>query len=166
MPPATQPVELNFYETAVDQNLPGVTDAVAKSTDAGFGVYLGIVIGGVMVIAALMVFLYLIWAGIDWITAGGDQSKIGKARDKITQSIIGIIVLAASFAIFGLVQDFLGLSILKWEVPASVTRSTRTNSTLPSTAAEKRAREIEQETQGKTLSPLERLLGIGTRVKE
>lgn len=62
-----------------------------------------------LAIAALLVFFYLIWGGIEWITSGGDKGKTEKARDKITASIIGLIILAASWAIIQIVLRFLGV---------------------------------------------------------
>ncbi len=64
----------------------------------------------VMVIAAILVFLYLIWGGIEWITSGGDKSKTEGARNKITAAVIGLIVLAASYAVLQLALNFLGFS--------------------------------------------------------
>lgn len=66
------------------------------------------VLSFVMVIAALLVFLYLIMGGIEWITSGGDKSKTESARNKITGAVIGLIVLAASYAILLIVLNFLG----------------------------------------------------------
>lgn len=63
----------------------------------------------VMVIAALLVFLYLIWGGIEWITSGGDKGKTESARNKITAAVIGLIVVAASYAILQLALTFLGV---------------------------------------------------------
>jgi len=83
------------------------------SSNSTFGEYLSSIFSGIMTIAVLMVLLYLIWGAIEWITAGGDQSKIQKGRDKIVQSIIGIIVLASSVAIFYVVQGFIGVNILQ-----------------------------------------------------
>ena len=78
----------------------------------GFATSIGSLISGllnfVMLIAALLVFLYLIWGGIEWITSGGDKSKTEGARNKITAAIIGLIVLAASYAILQLALNFLG----------------------------------------------------------
>ncbi len=62
----------------------------------------------VMVLAALLVLGYLIWGGIEWITSGGDKGKTESARNKITAAVIGIIVLAAAYAIFLLIITFLG----------------------------------------------------------
>ena len=64
----------------------------------------------VMVIAALLVFMYLIWGGIEWITSGGDKGKTESARNKITSAVIGLIVVAASYAILQLTLNFLGFT--------------------------------------------------------
>ena len=77
-----------------------------------FGKLLNAVLSIVMVIAALMVFLYLIWGGIEWITSGGDKGKTESARNKITSAVIGLIVVAASYAILTLVLNFLGFADL------------------------------------------------------
>ncbi|GIK84476.1 MAG: hypothetical protein BroJett025_10980 [Patescibacteria group bacterium] len=66
----------------------------------------------VMVLGALLVFMYLIWGGIEWITSGGDKGKTESARNKITAAVLGLIVLAASWAILGLVLNFLGAGSL------------------------------------------------------
>ena len=62
----------------------------------------------VMVLGALLVFMYLIWGGIEWITSGGDKGKTESARNKITAAVLGLVILAASWAILGLVLKFLG----------------------------------------------------------
>lgn len=63
----------------------------------------------VIVIAALLVFFYLIWGAIEWITSGGDKGQTEKARNKITASIIGLVILSATVALFFLVMSFFGI---------------------------------------------------------
>lgn len=60
----------------------------------------------VFVIAVLLVFLYIVWGGITWITSGGDKGKTEEARNKITAAVVGLIILLASFAILQLVIRF------------------------------------------------------------
>src|SRR5690242_5668833 len=48
----------------------------------------------VLFVAALLVFAYMIWGGIQWITSGGDKGKTEEARNKITAAVIGLAVLA------------------------------------------------------------------------
>lgn len=82
----------------------------------GFAISLGSVIttaiSVVMGIGAILTFLYLIWGGIEWITSGGEKSKAEQARTKITTAVIGLIVLAASYALLKLVLEVLGFSSL------------------------------------------------------
>ncbi len=112
---------IDLYQEAADQGLAGTGAVDATNPETGFGTFISGIVSAVMVIAALLVLLYLIWGGIEWITAGGDSGKLGKARDKIIQSIIGIIVLAATFAIFMVVQSLLGIEVIS--IPGGSTNS-------------------------------------------
>ncbi len=57
----------------------------------------------VFVVAAAIVFAYLVWGAISWITSGGDKSKVEVARNRITSAVIGLLVLVSVWAIFNLV---------------------------------------------------------------
>lgn len=89
-------------------NLIGEPVQKPEGFAANIGVVINAVLSFVMVIAALLVLMYLIWGGIEWITSGGDKGKTESARNKITAAVIGLIVLAAAYAIFLLVIRFLG----------------------------------------------------------
>lgn len=73
-----------------------------------FGRMFSSVLNVVMLLAAILVFAYLIFGGIQWITSGGDKGKAEEARNKITAAIIGLIIVAASYAVINLVVNFLG----------------------------------------------------------
>ncbi|MBU0974797.1 hypothetical protein KKD03_03805 [Patescibacteria group bacterium] len=113
-PPVAYAVELNIGDTAKTQSIPGTADYDSSDSEAGFGKLIGKVLNIVLVISAIMVLMYLLWGGIEWITAGGDATKVAAARTKITQSITGLIVLAASVALFVMIQNFLGLEVLSF----------------------------------------------------
>lgn len=114
LPTLIAQAEINLGQTAIDQGLPGTANVDTTDYAAGFGAILGSIMSFVMVIAALAVLLYLIWGAIEWITAGGDSGKVEKARVKMMNAIIGVIVLSAVTAIFMLIQQFLGLNILSF----------------------------------------------------
>lgn len=103
-----QNLNLNLRDQATSQNLTG--------NSSSFGQFVGGLLQAVMVISLLMVLLYLVWGAIDWITAGGDSGKIEKARQKINQSIIGILVLASTVALFTLIQAFVGVEVLTFDI--------------------------------------------------
>ena len=51
-----------------------------------------------------IIFLILIlYAGFNWMTAGGEEEKVTKATEIITRAVIGLIIILASFAISKLV---------------------------------------------------------------
>jgi hypothetical protein len=92
--------------------LRGVDVDPGQGFAENFGDLINGVLSFVMVIAALLVFLYLIWGGIEWITSGGDKGKTESARNKITSAVIGLIVVAASYAVLSLALNFLGFKNL------------------------------------------------------
>ncbi len=51
------------------------------------------------VIAGLVALLYLLLGAFAWITSGGDEENTGKARNKITAAIIGVVLVVAVLAI-------------------------------------------------------------------
>ncbi len=66
----------------------------------------------VLIIGALLVFAYLILGGIEYITSGGEKGKTEAARNKITAAVIGLLILAASWAVFTLILQLFGLGDL------------------------------------------------------
>ncbi len=95
----------SVYATITNPAVPGATGEP--------GVYIGnlisTAIGAVIVIAAVLALIYLIMGAFDWITSGGDKQKLESARGKITNGIIGLILVVATWAIITLVGNFLGL---------------------------------------------------------
>jgi len=75
------------------------------------GSLISAVVGTMLIIAALLAFLYLIMGGISWITSGGDKANLETARNKITHAIVGLIIVGAAWAIMILVQNFLGVTV-------------------------------------------------------
>lgn len=55
------------------------------------------------IVGGLAVLVFIVWGAFDWITSGGDKEKISSARKKITNSLIGLALLALSFFIVTLV---------------------------------------------------------------
>lgn len=76
------------------------------------GQLIGAGVGALLIIAALLAFLYLVLGGIQWITSGGDKTGMEAARNKITHAIVGLIIVGAAWAIMILVQSFLGITIV------------------------------------------------------
>ncbi len=95
---------IDLQQQAQQQALSGVSQTP--------NTLIGLILKAVMVIAALAVFILLIWGGLEWITGGGEKAKVESARNKITGAIIGLFVLASVVAIFNLLQQFLGINLM------------------------------------------------------
>lgn len=90
-------------------------------TGAGGNIVGGIIsgmIGILIVVAFVLTFFQVIVGGIQWLTSGDDKNGLESARNKITHGIIGLIIVAAAWAIFVLVGKFLGMDIEKLHVPS------------------------------------------------
>lgn len=91
----------------------------ASTKGSIFAEFLIIVWRALITIGALAVLVMFLWGAISWITSGGDNSKVQQARDKITQSVIGLVILVGAFFIisylgqlfFGDAFDILNLTI-------------------------------------------------------
>ena len=65
----------------------------------------------IFLVAVLLSFVYLIWGGIDYIMAGGDTAAAGNARTKLTNAVIGLVVVILAWAISNFVLKFFGLKV-------------------------------------------------------
>lgn len=69
-------------------------------------------IGWFLAIAAIVAFVMLIWYGIQYLTAGGDDAKATGARKGIVNAVIGIIVIIAAYVLIGVASN-LGTNLVR-----------------------------------------------------
>jgi hypothetical protein len=80
--------------TPSDQSL----DTSADGTTALNSVA-GQVINIIFLIAGILAVVFLLWSGIQYITAGGNADRVKAARQGIINAVIGIVILFAAFFI-------------------------------------------------------------------
>jgi hypothetical protein len=68
------------------------------------------------VIAGIFFVVQIIFAGYAFLSASGDPKKAESAFNKIWQSLIGLVIVAASFVIAAFVGKILGIDILNPEI--------------------------------------------------
>lgn len=73
----------------------------------------------IILVGGLAFLLFFLQGGLNWITAGGDKGKIEEARGKITQGLIGLAVLAASYVIIKFIESAIGLNLLNISWPTA-----------------------------------------------
>jgi hypothetical protein len=98
---------------AMAQTLPPITVSSDKMNVKilDLGQLLSAAVGAALLITAILVFAYLIIGGIGWATSGGDKGKTEAARNKITAALIGLAIVAASFAVMQIIGFFFGVNI-------------------------------------------------------
>lgn len=65
-----------------------------------------------MTVAALATFFYLLLGGLQWIMSGGDSKKTEAAGKQITNALIGLGIVAASWAIMLILEKFFHITVI------------------------------------------------------
>ncbi len=73
-------------------------------------------VGLAFVVGALVFFFIMIIGAIQWITSGGDKTALEGARGKITNALVGVVVLFGLFALLKVLEDFFGINILTLDI--------------------------------------------------
>ena len=75
------------------------------------------IIGLVFLLGFLLTLAYFLTGGIQWITSQGDKGALESARNKITHALIGLIIVAAAYAVFKLIGNFFGITLPNIKIP-------------------------------------------------
>ncbi len=78
------------------------------------------IVGILLIVGFVLALFHIIFGAVAWITAGGDKNKLQQAQERITSAIIGLVVMAAIWAIMLLIGTFLGFGFPKFTVPTFV----------------------------------------------
>ena len=62
-------------------------------------------------IAGILLLLYLVWGGFDYLTSLGDPKRAEAGRAKITSAVIGIVIIFVAYWIVQIVDYVFNLNI-------------------------------------------------------
>lgn len=97
---------------------PAIPSLIGKSGESIAGGIFSSVLGLLLIGAGLMTFTQLVLGGIQWITSGGEKGALESARNKIIHGIVGLILVASSWAIITLILGkFLGMDFPTIKIP-------------------------------------------------
>lgn len=63
-----------------------------------------------IIMGSIFTFIWLLWGGVEFVIAGADPERSKSAKNKITQAIVGLGLLASVWVLWRLVTYFLGIS--------------------------------------------------------
>ncbi len=84
----------------------GFTNTIFDSSES-INTSISQVIGIVLSFLGVLFLVLIIIAGYQWMTAGGNEEQIKKAWERIRNSIIGLVIVLAAYAITFLVTSIL-----------------------------------------------------------
>lgn len=95
------------------------TEGVTEGTTAlsSIELFISNMVGVLTTVASIFFIIYFVMGAFKWVTAGGDSGKVQKARDQMIQSVLGLVLIVAAYAIIGVIGSIIGLQILQ---PAAI----------------------------------------------
>lgn len=69
-----------------------------------------------LIVGGLVFFFIFVTGAISWITSGGDKQALEGARSKITNGLIGLVILFVAFAVIQFIETFFGIKILTIDI--------------------------------------------------
>lgn len=105
-----QASDLGGFTPATDAYNEG--SAVGTTALSNLELFLSNLIGFLTIFASILFIVYFLIGGIEWITAGGDSGKVQKARDKMVNGVIGLVVIIGAYGVIGLIGRVIGLDLL------------------------------------------------------
>lgn len=94
------------------------TDAYSVGSDTETGalsnleMFISNIIGFLTILGGIFFLINFVLGAFGWITAGSDSSKVDKARQRMLNGILGMIIIVGSYAILGVLGSIVGLDIL------------------------------------------------------
>ena len=98
--------------TSIDNPYTPKTGSSADQYLSSFEKIISNTLAVLSIIGAIMFAVNFLIGALNWISAGGDQGKIDKAKKQMTSAAIGLIVIAVSYAITYIVGLVTGINIL------------------------------------------------------
>lgn len=87
--------------------------AIFAEPRSGLGKLISTGIKLFLILAALTMLLYLFQGTYDWIISGGEKERLEKARNKMTNAFLGLLLIIIVLSIFGIITGNV-LGIMKY----------------------------------------------------
>ncbi len=64
-----------------------------------------------LIVSGIALLVYLVWGGLEWLVSGGDKTKVQNAQSRLTNALIGVAIIAASYAAWRVALTFFGIDL-------------------------------------------------------
>ena len=83
-----------------------------KTNEMDIRTYVSKIISLVLSIIGIIFLIFIIYAGINWMTAAGNDEKVKRSKEVLFESIIGLAIVIGAYAISHFILE-IGQSFLK-----------------------------------------------------
>jgi hypothetical protein len=92
---------------------PELSKITGISGGEGISIFLGKTINLIFALAGVVFIFMIVLGATQWITSGGEKENISKARSRITNAILGLVVLSAAFFIARIFGNITGFTLFQ-----------------------------------------------------
>ncbi|RJQ24473.1 hypothetical protein C4577_07880 [Candidatus Parcubacteria bacterium] len=93
-----------FERVQTPANIPSGPDTLSRLLTTGYAL---LAVAGIT-----LSLIFIIYAGVVWITSGGNKEGVEKAKQTLTYAIIGLLVIVFSFVIINIIGQVIGAKFL------------------------------------------------------
>lgn len=94
-----------------------ITDAAGRTAEIAtlrcLPVVFGNLVNAALIFVGTIAVILIVYAGIRFVTSGGDQKKVAQARQIITYALIGLVLVLSSFAIIAIIAYTTGTECIR-----------------------------------------------------
>ena len=107
------------YDFSKDSGLEQASAGAGYETASSTTItgYVSQIISVILSILGIIFLAFTIYGGIVWMTAAGNEEKVTKAKELIIESVIGVIIVIAAYAISYFIIKTTTYSSLKTNTP-------------------------------------------------
>lgn len=95
-------------KSSLQSGLESAAPAELKTGTTDLPKLIGNIIGSLMSIIGALLFVYLLYGGFTYMTAGGDETKVKNAVAIIRNCVIGIVIVVLAYSISSFIIGTLG----------------------------------------------------------
>jgi len=96
---------------------PILGDSLNSLTGQGFlSKVIPTAIGLIYVFGFIFFVFMFLWGAVSYILSGGDKGSVEAAKGRLTNALVGIILLLSTMAIVKIVEVFFGINILSIDI--------------------------------------------------
>jgi hypothetical protein len=70
-----------------------------------------------LIAAGLLLLLYLVWGGFEWLTSGGSKEAVASAKNRLTAAFTGLVLILLVLVIINFIDWFFDINLLAPEFP-------------------------------------------------